>query len=231
VWVEPYPDHALADGRAGPEARYELRESVELAFVAGLQHLPANQRAVLILRDVLGFSAREAAQVLSTTEGSVNSALQRARRTLGERSPDPSQQVTLRALGDERLQDMVERYMDAFERHDVDAVVAMLTEDATWSMPPIPTWYAGREAIAAFLAGPVCREQWRHLATGANGQAAVACYAWRADRQRYEAAVLDVLTLRGDRIAAVTGFMTPDIFPRFGLPAALEHPSTDEFGR
>jgi len=132
VWVEPYPDVMLGieDGLAAPEARYEQRESVELAFIAALQHLPANQRAALILREVLGFSAKETADTLDTTVASVNSALQRARRTIEERLPERSQQETLRALGDERLRAIVEDYMDAMQRGDVDAVVAMLAEDA-----------------------------------------------------------------------------------------------------
>ena len=139
VWVEPYPDETLGleDGFAAPEARYEQRESVELAFVAALQHLPANQRAVLILREVLGFSAREVAESLETTIASVNSALQRAREAVDERLPEQSQQATLRALGDERLREIVEGYVDAWERGDVDAVVAMLAEDATFAMPPL----------------------------------------------------------------------------------------------
>ena len=138
---EPYPDQALgvADGAAAPEARYEQREAVELAFIAALQHLPPRQRAVLILRDVLGFSAREAAEALDTTVASVNSALHRARRAIEERLPDPSQQATMRALGDARVRDIVERFVDAFERGDVGTILALLAEDATFSMPP----YAG----------------------------------------------------------------------------------------
>src|SRR6186997_41385 len=130
VWIEPYPDEriGLEDGLAGPEASYEMREAVELAFVAALQHLPPNQRAVLILREVLGFSAKEVAESLETTVASVNSALQRARATVDERLPDRSQQETLRTLGDERVRGMVENYMDAMERCDVDAVLEMLTE-------------------------------------------------------------------------------------------------------
>jgi RNA polymerase sigma-70 factor, ECF subfamily len=219
TWVEPYPDGALAEGRVSPEARYEQRESVELAFIAGLQHLPANQRAALILRDVLGFSARETADSLEASEAAVNSALQRARDNLEARLPDRSQQATLRALGDERLTEIVRAYMDAFERADVDALVALLAEDATWSMPPAREWFAGHQAIARFLTGAPFRDSWRHLATGANGQLAVGCYAWRAERGRFEATVLDVLTLRGERIAAVTAFKTADAFARFGLPA------------
>ncbi|HTE61479.1 MAG TPA: RNA polymerase subunit sigma-70, partial [Solirubrobacteraceae bacterium] len=137
VWVEPYPDErvSLADGFAAPDARYEQRESVELAFIAALQHLPARQRAVLILREVLGFSAREVAETLDTTTASVNSALQRARKTVDEHLPDRSQQATLRSLGDDGIRELVERYVDAWERGDVDAVAAMLAEDAAIAMP------------------------------------------------------------------------------------------------
>src|ERR687886_1308693 len=153
VWVEPYPDETLGveDGFAAPEARYEQRESLELAFIAALQHLPANQRAVLILREVLGFSAAEVAESLDTTVASVNSALQRARKTVDERLPERSQQQTLRTLGDEKLRALVERYMDAMQRGDVDAVVAMLAEDAAWSMPPLAAWYTGPEVLSRFL--------------------------------------------------------------------------------
>jgi RNA polymerase sigma-70 factor (ECF subfamily) len=236
AWIEPYPDQGLGleDGYAAPEARYEQREAVELAFVAALQHLPPNQRAVLILREVLGFSAKEAAEILDTTTASVNSALQRARKAVDERMPEQSQQETLRALGDEKVSEIVERYMAALESGDVDRVVALLAEDATWSMPPCPMWFRGIETVSAFLTDYPLNERWRHIPTRANGQLAVGCYMW--DGERYAAAVLDVLTLRGDRIVDVTaflapwvfsrfgeadGFMTEDMFARFGLPAAL----------
>src|SRR5205807_10500513 len=155
VWVEPYPDDTLGleDGLAAPEARYEQREGVELAFIAALQHLPATQRAVLILREVLGFSAREVAKTLDTTTASVNSALQRARKAVDERLPEQSQQATLRSLGDERLTEVVDGYVDAWQRGDVEAVVAMLTEDAAFAMPPLATWFRGHDDIAVFLAG------------------------------------------------------------------------------
>jgi RNA polymerase sigma-70 factor (ECF subfamily) len=223
VWVEPYPDQGLGleDGYAAPEARYEVRESVELAFVAALQHLPANQRAVLILREVLGFSAKEVAESLDTSVASVNSALQRARVTVDERLPERSQQATLRSLGDERLREIVEGYIDALETGDLDAIVSMLTEDATWSMPPTPGWYRGYDSIAAFLSEGPFRERWRHVPTRANGQLAVGCYLWDAVKRGYVAAVLDVLTLRGGSIAAVTAFVDPEIFGRFGLPEQL----------
>ncbi len=149
VWIEPYPDEILGveDGLADPAARYERRESLELAFVAALQHLPATQRAVLVLREVLGFSAKEAAESLDTTVAAVNSALQRARAAVGERVPEESQQATLRALGDDSLRELVDRYVDAWERNDVQAFAAMLTEDATFAMPPLASWYEGREGI------------------------------------------------------------------------------------
>jgi RNA polymerase sigma-70 factor (ECF subfamily) len=219
VWLEPYPDQELGpeQGYASPEARYEQREAVELAFVAALQHLPATQRAVLILRDVLGFSAREAAQTLETTEASVNSALQRARKAVEERMPARSQQATLRSLGDERVREIVERYIDAWERGDVDALATMLAEDATFAMPPYPRWWRGRELIAGFAAEPVHR----YLATSANGQAANATYRWNPDKRSYVAEALEVLTLEGGQIKEMTAFMTPEIFPRFGLPGEL----------
>jgi RNA polymerase sigma-70 factor (ECF subfamily) len=225
VWVEPYPDAEVA---------YEQRESVELAFVAALQHLPATQRAVLILREVLGFSAQEVADTLDTTVASVNSALQRARKAVDERMPEQSQQATLRALGDEEVAEIVERYTAALEAGDVDRVVALLTEDATWSMPPCPMWFRGIETVSAFLTDYPLNERWRHIPTRANGQLAVGCYMW--DGERFAAAVLDVLTLRGDKVADVTaflapwvfsrfgeadGFMTDEMFARFGLPAAV----------
>jgi RNA polymerase sigma-70 factor, ECF subfamily len=211
VWVEPYPDERLGieDGYAAPEARYEQRESIELAFIAALQHLPPNQRAVLILREVLGYSAKEVADTLDTTVASVNSALQRARATVEERLPEQSQQATLRALGDEGLREVVGRYVDAWDRGDVDGVVAMLTEDATFSMPPLQTWFGGHEGIRIFLAGwPLSgRWRWRHTPVQANGQPALAFYAWDPEAGAFLPFALNVLTLRGERISDVTAFI------------------------
>jgi RNA polymerase sigma-70 factor (ECF subfamily) len=235
VWVEPYPDDLVGveDGPASPEARYERRESVELAFIAALQHLPARQRAVLILRDVLGFSARETAETLDTTVASANSALQRARRAAEERLPEESQQQTLRTLGEERLSELVETYVNAWERGDVEAIVAMLTEDAVVAMPPMPTWYRGHEAITVFLrdfafAGPWTgdrfesgRRRVRLLRGRASGQVALGAYGWDEERGAYVPYALQVLTLRGDRIVDVTGFVTPAALPAVGLPAEL----------
>ena len=211
VWVEPYPDETLGvpDGLAAPEARYEQREAVELAFIAALQHLPATQRAVLILREVLGFSARETADALDTTVASVNSALQRARAAVGERVPEQTQQATLRTLGDEAVRDLVDRYVDAWERCDVDTVAAMLAEDATFAMPPLASWYQGREGIAKWMAGwPLSGAwRWRTLLTRANGQPAIGFYAWDEEAQAYLPFALNVVGLRGALISDVTAFV------------------------
>ena len=223
VWMEPYPDDRLGleDGLAAPEARYEQRESVELAFVAALQHLPPNQRAALILREVLGFSAREVAESLDTTTASVNSALQRARVVIEERIPEQSQQATLRSLGDERLGELVESYSEALEQGDVDALLGLLTEDATWSMPPMNNWYRGHEAITGFLHKGPFTVRWRHVPTRANGQVAIGCYTWDEETATYVAFALDVLTLRGGKIAEVTAFLDRAIFAGLGLPEEL----------
>jgi RNA polymerase sigma-70 factor (ECF subfamily) len=211
VWIEPYPDERLGveDGLAAPEARYERRESVELAFIAALQHLPARQRAVLILREVLGFSAREVAETLETTVASVNSALQRARATIDDRLPERSQQATLRSLGDDGLRELVDSYVDAWERADVEAVVALLTEDATFGMPPLRTWFGGRDAVAAFLAGwPLSGQwRWRTVRARANGQPALGFYNWDADAEAYVPFALNVLSLHDSRIRDVTAFI------------------------
>jgi RNA polymerase sigma-70 factor (ECF subfamily) len=225
VWLEPYPDEGLGldSPLLGPEARYEQRESVELAFTAALQLVPARQRAVLILRDVLGFSAKETADALETTSAAVDSALQRAHRTVDERLPGESQQQTLRSLGDDGLRQIVERYVDAWERNDVDAVVAMLTEDARITMPPLPTWYGGREAVATFLrALPLsAAKRWRLVPTIANAQPAFGAYLWDEALRAFELHDVLVLTLRGSEIEEITAFLDPDALRQFGLPALI----------
>jgi RNA polymerase sigma-70 factor (ECF subfamily) len=250
VWIEPYPDETLGleDGLAAPDARYEQRESVELAFIAALQLLAPNQRAVLILREVLGFSAQEVADSLETTVASVNSALQRARKAVEERLPEQSQQATLRALGDDALSEIVDRYVDAWERNDFETVVEMLAEDATFAMPPLATWFGGHEEIRTFLEGwPLSGTwRWRPIRATANGQPALAFYAWDEDAQAYLPFALNVLTFRGELISDVVAFVVraTDIpltgsyarwvdepmdearlhatFERFGLPPRLE---------
>ncbi|HEY0804901.1 MAG TPA: sigma-70 family RNA polymerase sigma factor [Pseudonocardiaceae bacterium] len=222
AWLGPYADTGLADGPAGPDARYEQREAVELAFVAALQHLPGNQRAALLLFDVLGFSAAEIATTMHTSTTSVNSALARARVAVAEKVPSPSQQQTLRKIDDARLREIVTGYAGALECGDADALVALLTEDVTWSMPPLPHWYRGIEAVMDFVVEiPMARcGSWRSLTTTANGQPAVACYLCRADAGEYAAWSINVLTLRDERIAEVTSFVGAEHFADFGLPAS-----------
>ena len=175
-----------APARRPPESRYEQRESVEIAFMILLQELPPLQRAVLILRDVLGFTAAEASLQLETSVASVTSALQRARATATAALPARSQQEALRALGDRGVADLAHRYATALETGDVDALLGMLTDDATWSMPPTPTWYQGHESLRVWLAGGPLVERWQHRATSANGQLAVGCYLFDTATGRYE---------------------------------------------
>jgi RNA polymerase sigma-70 factor (ECF subfamily) len=224
VWLEPYPDTNLSvEGPVGPDTRYEQREAVELAFIAALQNLPARQRAVLILRDVLGFSAQETAEVLEATAISVDSALQRAHKTVDERLPSRSQLQTLRLLGDDELSQLVERYVAAWVRNDVDALVSMLAEDARMTMPPLPNWYSGRDQIAAFLRGYALADikRWQLIPTSANGQPALAGYLWDEHTEAFMPYCLYVLTLRESQIEEITAFVTPETFLRFGLPESI----------
>jgi RNA polymerase sigma-70 factor (ECF subfamily) len=222
VWIEPYSDGELADGFAGPEARYEQRESVELAFVAALQHLPARQRAVLILRDVLGFSGAEVAASLETTPKAVYSALQRAHRAVEEHLPTHSQQQTLRSIGDARVRELVERYTDAWESGDVDTVVSMLADDAILAMPPRPSWFRGLEAARVFLAGgPLAPTHSRLVRPAhANGQIALGAYYVGWPGQPKILQVLQLLTLEvNGGIAEITAFVGTELAP-FGVPAS-----------
>ncbi len=250
TWIEPYPDEAmgLPSGRAAPEASYDQREAVELAFVAATQHLAANQRAVLLLREVLGFSAQETATMLDTSVPSVNSALQRARVAVEERVPDRSQQTTLRALGDGKLRKLIDRYVEAWERCDVPAFAGMLAEDATFAMPPLGTWYAPRDTIITWANNfPLSGQwRWRAILTSANAQPALAFYAWDDAEAAYLPFALNVITLRdGGLVSDVTAFIVraaddPDLpdyrnyphqpmnerqlagtFGRFGMPDRL----------
>jgi RNA polymerase sigma-70 factor, ECF subfamily len=226
VWLEPFPDAELlatAD-LLGPDARYEQRESIELAFIAALQHLPARQRGVLILRDVLGFSARETAAVFDMTSVSVDSALQRAHRTMDERGPVQSQQRTLRALGDEKVRELVDRFAEAWVTHDVDAIIGLLAEDARMGMPPQPSWYRGRDAIGTILARWPLSPQasFRLQRITANAQPALAAYMRNDDTGVFEAESLIVLNLRPDDVIdEITAFRIPELFTRFDLPEHL----------
>jgi RNA polymerase sigma-70 factor (ECF subfamily) len=228
AWLEPYPDahlEGIADDAPNPEARYTSREAVQLAFVAAIQHLPPRQRAVLLLCDVLGWSAIEAATLLGGSTASVNSALQRARETLAKHYPNGRPPAATPA--NPAQQKLLRRYLQAWERLDVDGLVAVLKEDATYTMPPLPQWYAGREAIGAFFAWA-----WKAYAglrlvpTGANRQPAFACYSPAADRS-WAAHSIHVLTLEHDAISALTLYVKPAgprLFPEFGLPPTLPAP-------
>ena len=222
-WLDPFPDDVIGvqDGYASPEARYEEREAVELAFVAALQHVPANQRAVLILRDVLGFSARETADLLDTSEASANSALQRARVTVSTRLPVRSQQATVRALGDDRLRRVVDTYVKAWEEHNVGAIVALLAEDVSFVMPPFPNWFQGRDAVVGFIASVIDTPGLRCIETRANGQPALAWYIWDEREQHFAAAAIEVYSFAGERLAQIAAFPTPALFARFRLPATV----------
>jgi RNA polymerase sigma-70 factor (ECF subfamily) len=225
VWLQPYPD-ALLDGitdeTPGPEARYETRETIELAFIVGLQHLPPQQRAVLMLRDVLGYRAAEVAAILETSEASVNSLLRRARAAFESRLPAVGRERA--PLPNSKLErDLVGRFAETVESGDIDGMVALLTDDAWLTMPPLPHAYQGREAIGAFLRGAEERRgaPIRLIPTRANTQPAFGGYLAAPDTEVARAFSLFVLTLEGDRIAAITWFADSSILPRFGLPRIL----------
>jgi RNA polymerase sigma-70 factor (ECF subfamily) len=211
VWVEPLPDSAL------PDVSYEQRESVELAFIAALQLLPARQRAVLILRDVLGFSGEEVATALETTPASVYSALQRAHKTIAARVPAQSQQAALRAVDDVELRAVVDAYVDAWERNDVAALAALLTDDATMSMPPYGVWFQGRDVVAGFLERfPMSgRRMWSVTPTRANGQLAFVHTVANAGADEGVPHHVMLLTLRGTQIKELTAFLIPGLLERF----------------
>jgi RNA polymerase sigma-70 factor, ECF subfamily len=212
AWLGPYPD-----------ARYEQREAVELAFVAALQHLPGNQRAALLLFEVLGFSAAEIAAIMDTSTASVNSALQRARRIVAEKVPPVTQAQTLRWIGDLRLREIVAQYSGALERGDADALVELLTADVTWSMPPLPHWYQGLDAVMDFAVRVPLHAcgAWRRVPTQANGQLALGSYLWDESAGTHLPFAIDVLTLRDDRIAEVTTFIGAEQHAVFGLPHSV----------
>ncbi len=206
LWLEPYP--------ADAGMSFEQRESIELAFVAALQHLPGTQRAALILRDVLGFEASEAAEIVGASVAALNSALQRARQTMQANGPATSQQAMLRDLGEAGERALVTAFVDAWGRSDVDALVKLLAEDARFSMPPIPTWFVGREAIGRFFRERVFATPWRLVPMRASAQPAFACY----QGPDFRLGALNVIGLRGPLIAETTGFLDPAVHARFLFP-------------
>ena len=222
VWLEPYPDLLLGDlpdGAPDPQARYEAREAISLAFITALQLLPPRQRAALILRDVLDFRVSEAAEILQASEQSVSSALKRARATLARELPPQGQAPPPPRSAVE--QQLVARLTQAFEAADVDGIVALLTEDAWLTMPPLALEYQGRELATRFLALAFRnRRRYRLVATRANGQPALGLYVYDRHAPVLHANGLIVLTLAGDQISTITRF-DASVLPRFGLPRSL----------
>ncbi len=216
-WLEPCPSELYSE-TAGPDARYDARESVALAFLVALQLLPAKQRAVLILRDVLGWQASECGELLGMSVAAVNSALQRARETLAtkaapETKPSPS------------LTEVLGRYVRAWEQADVSSLVALLSDDATLSMPPMSEWFRGAAAIGASIGAMVltaeARGKFRLVETSANGLPAFMAYQRDAESGVFRPLALHVLELAGDRISSITAFIDPRLAEKFGLPASL----------
>jgi RNA polymerase sigma-70 factor (TIGR02960 family) len=226
LWLDPYPDALLgdiADVAPGPEARYEARESVSLAFVTALQHLTPGQRAVLVLRDALGFTASEAADILGGTLDSVNGSLKRARAAITEHLPS-GERDRAPLPGSARERAVVARFADSFERGDVAGIVALLTDDAWLTMPPLPLEYQGRGTVGQFLSAISFRggtRQFRLIATRANGQPAFGCYLRDAHAPIAHAHGLIVLTLAGDRICVVSRYLDSSVMPWFGLPRTM----------
>lgn len=218
AWLGPYPD---GDGAGGdPALRYGRRDAVELAFVAALQHLPANQRAALLLFEVLGFSAAEIAAMLGTSVTSVNSALARARRLVATRIGDDGGGSD----GDDAAREVARRLATALERGDLDGFVALLAEDVTWVMPPLPHWYRGRTAVAGFAAAVPLSERcpsWRHRIVRANARPAVAFYLGAHPSAQHDPWSITVVDVRGGLVHGLASFIGPATFAAFGLPATL----------
>jgi len=225
LWIDPYPDlllEGIADRAAEPSARYEAKEAVGLAFVTALQRLPARQRAALVLRDVLGFSAQEVAAMLESSAASVNSALARARETVEARlGPGQRERAPVPRSPQERA--LVDRFARAFEGGDIDGVVELLTADAWLTMPPQPYEYQGPAAIADFFrtVPHLQRAPYRLLPTRANAQPAFGCYVEDEEAGVARAHGLIVLTLEGERISTLTRFLDNGVLPHFGLPQSL----------
>lgn len=225
LWLEPYPDHALDEYPSrppGPEARYHPSEGISLGFVAAIQYLPPMQRAALVLRDVLGFPEVEVADILDCTVASVQSLLRLARANLPpsglERPPLP---------GSAMESVIVARFTAAFERGDITEIVALLTDDATLTMPPLPFVYRGRARIGDFLAAIFRTRRFKLVPTRANGQPAFGCYLRDPAAALSRSQGLIVLTLSGEQIAQITRFLDNGVLPRFGLPRILPEYSTD----
>jgi RNA polymerase sigma-70 factor (ECF subfamily) len=228
-WLQPYPDRLLepiAPSDAEPDAAIVAKETIELAFLAAIQHLPPRQRAVLILRDVLGWSANETAALLEVSIAAVKSALQRARPTLKEHLPEQRLHWAPAVAPTVEERTLLQRYMDAHERADINTLAELLREDALLTMPPHPMWFVGRASIMAFTinvfdpTSPLYHGHWRSLPTSANRQPAAAHYVKMPGDSLYRAQVLDVLRVEHGQVAEIIAFV-PELFPAFGLPTTL----------
>jgi RNA polymerase sigma-70 factor (TIGR02960 family) len=223
VWVEPLQDEVqpAVGAHEDPADALARRESVALAFVAALQHLPGTQRAVLLMREVLGYSAAEAAAVLSTSVASVNSALQRAQKTMRDRMPAVSQAAELEQLGEAGLQRLLGDFVSAWERRDIQGLVRLFTKDARFTMPPLPSWFDGLQMVERFIAERVFATPWRLRPLRANGQPGFACYMLPEGADRFMLGGVMLLNLRDGRIQGLHSFLDPAVHRRFGLPPEL----------
>ncbi|MCH8339664.1 MAG: sigma-70 family RNA polymerase sigma factor [Chloroflexi bacterium] len=222
IWIEPFPDALLESDRYDPAARFDQRESVTLAFLVALQSLPSRQRAILLLKDVLGLRANEVASLLGSSVSAVNSALYRARIRLKNNYPSTAKTTS---ASDPAVQELLDRYVAAWESADVDSLVALFREDATFPMPPVPTWVEGRGAIREFVSRNIlngdARGRWRLLPTRANSQPAFGWYRRQSDRAAYDAFGIQVITLEDGLIADATTFGFPELFEVFDLPSRI----------
>jgi RNA polymerase sigma-70 factor (ECF subfamily) len=228
-WLQPYPDHLLeevADTEAGPDSTAVAKETIELAFLAAIQHLPPTQRAVLILRDVLGWSAKDTASLLDTSVPSANSALQRARETMQRRLPERRAEWSRDVAPSEQERELLRRYIQAHERADVKGFAELLSEDVSFSMPPEPTWVAGRDQVMRYLTAhgfgsPDVIGDLRLVPVRANRQPGAANYVREPGDTEFRAMAIDVLRFEAGRLVEMTAF-PPELFPAFGLPLTLD---------
>ncbi|HEY0819559.1 MAG TPA: RNA polymerase subunit sigma-70 [Rhizobacter sp.] len=220
VWLEPLPEADAPWHGAShddPAALLARRESVALAFVAALQHLPGTQRAVLLLREVLDYSAAETAGMLGTSVAAANSALQRAQKTVKQRLPVVSQPAELQALGDEGVQRLLAAFLAAWDARDVQALVRLFTDDVRFTMPPLPSWFDGVADVQRFIAERVFATPWRMLPLQANGQPGYGCYMKAEGDDRFRLGAITLLAFREGRICGLHSFLDPALYRRFGL--------------
>ena len=227
IWLDPYPDNLSTPEDASPEARYSTIESIRLAFLTVLHLLPPRQRAVLILRDVLDWQADEVAEALGQSVPSVKSALHRARVTIAKHQKFLQRENMSTRLNDEQLSTQLDRYVQAWQSADVEGLLSLLRDDGTFSMPPIPSWYQGRENIGGLVrktifAGPA-NGRWRLSATHANGQPGYGLYKLNEATGGYDAYGIQVVTFDGDQILDITTFRNPALMAFFSLPSTLKY--------